>query len=400
MGVYAYTKTRKNKKNKDKKIEQTYYFYSGKYTDQETEKRLSYKKRGFETKSSAEFAEHEFLKMVSTTNITKKIKFKELADDYILYTSTRRKGSTVQTTQQHLDSHLLPFFGNKYIDKITSNDVMRFQQLKQHDKKNYTSSYINHLCNTLKKILNFGVKHYGLKENTAAKVDKLNENKDIDVDNEVLYWDIADFNKFINEADDIEYKTLFTMLYFTGIRRGECLSLNWNDFDELNNRIKITKTLTKKLSKEQKSNGMKYDITLPKTKKSVRTITIPKFLTEMLTDLKNIDMCVEGWNEQSFIFGISKPIAYTTLDRKLKTWSKASGVPILSPHGLRHSHVSYLINNGINILAVANRAGDTVEMILKVYAHLFQNTDNEIVSLLNNCSKSMPIVCQNAISKK
>lgn len=36
---------------------------------------------------------------------------------------------------------------------------------------------------------------------------------------------------------------------------------------------------------------------------------------------------------------------------------------------------------------MTNRAGDTVEIILKVYAHLFKEKDDEIIELLN---KNMP----------
>jgi len=43
----------------------------------------------------------------------------------------------------------------------------------------------------------------------------------------------------------------------------------------------------------------------------------------------------------------------------------------LSPHSLRHTFVSMLIAQGVDIVHVASLAGDTVPVIAKVYAHAF-----------------------------
>ena len=55
-------------------------------------------------------------------------------------------------------------------------------------------------------------------------------------------------------------------------------------------------------------------------------------------------------------------------------------------HGLRHSHATLLINNiknGANIKAIADRLGDTVEQLLKTYAHLFQETEDELIDIID-----------------
>ncbi len=55
-------------------------------------------------------------------------------------------------------------------------------------------------------------------------------------------------------------------------------------------------------------------------------------------------------------------------------------------HGLRHSHATLLINNisnGANIKAIADRLGDTVDQLLKTYAHLFQETEDELIDIID-----------------
>lgn len=80
-------------------------------------------------------------------------------------------------------------------------------------------------------------------------------------------------------------------------------------------------------------------------------------------------------------------MSFNTLQNAFKRYIKRSGVKDIRIHDLRHSHVSLLINKGLNQLAtlyiIAARLGDTVDMILKTYGHLFPNNQTEIICKLN-----------------
>ena len=58
----------------------------------------------------------------------------------------------------------------------------------------------------------------------------------------MLYWTENDFALFITVVDDLVYKALFSLLYFTGCRKGEALALHWSDLE--NNSIRFNKTLS------------------------------------------------------------------------------------------------------------------------------------------------------------
>jgi len=52
---------------------------------------------------------------------------------------------------------------------------------------------------------------------------------------------------------------------------------------------------------------------------------------------------------------------------------------------IRNSHAANLINDGVNVVAVSRRLGHLdVSMALKVYTHLFQRVDIELVENLEN----------------
>lgn len=380
MGVYSYKRTKISKKT-GKRVTKTYYYYNGRYRDANTGQLKSYKKRGFETQKEAMSAERQFLLSIKDeckTDMT----FAALAEDYILFAENRRKVSSIMTTEGHLKNHLLPAFGNYSIFKLEPRHIVKFQNEKI--KAGFSISYINTLTNSIKKILFYAVKYYRLEKNPASMIEPLRENESVDPDEEkMICWDLSMYNKVMEVADDPFYKNLISFLYFTGLRKGEAAALNWNDIDLKNKKVKVTKTITTKLRKSEREQNMSWRITTPKTKTSIRTISINDSLVEMLEEMKKEAMYYDGWSNKSFIFGLYKPFSYTTFDRRLKKWAKDANVPLISPHGLRHSHISLLINNGINILAVAKRAGDTVEMILKTYAHLFKENEEAIISLLN-----------------
>ena len=63
----------------------------------------------------------------------------------------------------------------------------------------------------------------------ASKVGNFSKNNYIPKTN---YWTYEEFEKFISVVDNEVYKTLYSTLYYTGMRLGECLALNWNDIKD------------------------------------------------------------------------------------------------------------------------------------------------------------------------
>ena len=102
---------------------------------------------------------------------------------------------------------------------------------------------------------------------------------------------------------------------------------------------------------------------------------------------------LEPWIQAAdpFVFGGDSAIGITTIDREFKKAIKESGVDPIRIHDLRHSHASYLLNNGANILAVSKRLGHaTVTQTLETYAHLMQDTEEKMIEIIENKSNLSP----------
>lgn len=151
------------------------------------------------------------------------------------------------------------------------------------------------------------------------------------------------------------YIILFSM--FTGARLGECLGMTWDCVDFEQGKIRIEK-------------GWDYHITKNftdgKTPSSKRTIPVPKKLLDLLQTLPQ---------DNDRIFSNVSP---TAANKTLKKFLVKIGVETnLTFHGLRHTHASILLSEGVNILSVSKRLGHSdINETLSTYAHVLRELEN------------------------
>ena len=194
---------------------------------------------------------------------------------------------------------------------------------------------------------------------------------------EMLFWDFHEFRSFIDTVDNNLWRTFFSTLYFMGLRIGECLALSDADVDLEKKIFKVTKSLTRKTI-----DGTPYKITPPKNMKSVRTISIPDALVEII--YLYLAYKKAATIPSDFLFGGLTPIPETTYQRCFAFYCQKANVKKIRIHDLRHSHASLLINNGANILLVSKRLGHSgTTETLKTYGHLFPETEVNVVHNIN-----------------
>jgi integrase len=84
-----------------------------------------------------------------------------------------------------------------------------------------------------------------------------------------------------------------------------------------------------------------------------------------------------------FIFGGVHPVAISKIDTNFRKAIKEANLKPIRLHDLRHSHASFLLNNGANILAVSKRLGHaTITQTLETYAHLMGDTDEKMMKII------------------
>jgi Site-specific recombinase XerD len=262
------------------------------------------------------------------------------------------------------------------MSKYSELDIRKFKELLS--KAQCSTSYKNHILRELKSIFKHSKTYFSSHNDPTYVLVPFKKTFDelmFDKNKENNVWNTNEFNEFVSNVESEQYKALFITLYMTGIRLGESLALTWNDFD--GECLDINKSMTRK------TEHGRYLIKEPKNISSIRKIPLGNLVSAYLTELKNKEMNMYGFNETWFIFGRTKPLPEVTINRIKNDAIKAANLHRIRLHDFRHSHATNLINNGMNIVAVSKRLGHTdINMTLKVYTHLLQKTDEEITTFL------------------
>ena len=357
------------------------WYVSFRYIDW-TGKKTQKLKRGFKTKREALNYENEFKNSVAVEPDMQMAKF---VDIYFSDKKNELKANSIRNKQHMINKHIIPYFGDKKLNEITPADIIQWQKIIQKNK--FSKTYERMIQNQINALFNHAQRIYNLKENPCKKVKRMGKSDADKLD----FWIKEEYDRFISGVDrKSEDYLMFEILFWTGIREGELLSLTIADFDMTNNLLHINKTYHRIDGKDV--------ISTPKTDNSVRTIIIPNFLKEEVQEYISYHY---GFPENERLF----PIVARTLQKRMKRYEKKTGVKPIRVHDLRHSHVAYLINQGVEPLIIKERLGHkNIQITLNTYGHLYPSRQKEVAALLDEKNKGradqQEIMKMNDVGKK
>ena len=163
---------------------------------------------------------------------------------------------------------------------------------------------------------------------------------------------------------------LIFLIAKTGLRFSEALAVTPNDFDFEKLTLNIDKTWNYK-------NGGGFDKT--KNRSSVRKVTFDWMVaTKFSVLIKNLE------DKEAPIFVNINPVVYnSTVNGILERHCKKQGIPVITIHGLRHTHASVLLANGVSTPSVSKRLGhSSISTTQKVYIHIIQELENQDTQLI------------------
>ena len=323
-----------------------------------TKKRIM--RRGFKTQREAKKVENDIIFEYSQKS-SKNPLFSDFLDEFLERSKKLRKNSTEITLERNIKLYFKPHFKDKKIQDIKNKDIVEFHDFLLGELKLATSTAKNS-HGILSSVFNHAIRLEYININPCREVGNIDKKEDKRMD----YWTLEEFKKFLSVVDNLKYRAFFLLMFYSGVRIGEILALEWKDIDFDNNTIHINKRV--------------YDgvIDTPKTDSSIRTIKIPKHTTKAIKDYKDtIDV-----KEDYYAFGLYyKPMNPKSVWLMFRKFIKLSGVSTIRLHDLRHSHASYLINKGYDIQIISKRLGHTnTSITYDVYSHLYPNKEDEAVS--------------------
>lgn len=266
---------------------------------------------------------------------------------------------------------LITRFGKLKLRSITILDCERLRNYLLNDS-GLSQGYCHLVYGAFRQSLEYAVKVGFLDSNISKRTKSIPKGKSI-----VPFWTKAQFERVISTIcinDFYEHKCFVMLwLYFmTGIRVGEGQALTWNDIDLKNQKIRVYHTMVFK-------NKTQYTIkAYTKTVNGMRIVSLDGDTCRLLKDWKKIQR--KHGVTHFVISHDDMPTGRSSISRIIKRYAKLAGLPAIQAKGLRHSHVSYLINEfNADVLTVSRRLGhSSPEITLKYYAHLWSRNDESL----------------------
>ena len=193
----------------------------------------------------------------------------------------------------------------------------------------------------------------------------------------IKYLNQFELHKLLSNLDlgqEINWDWFILLVAKTGMRFSEALAITPKDFDFSKQSLSINKTW------DYKGEG---GFMPTKNQSSVRKIQIDWQLIIQFSTL------VKDLPEDEPIF-VSGKVYNSTVNDILERHCKKAEIPVISIHGLRHTHASLLLFAGVSIASVAQRLGhSSMTTTQKTYLHIIQELENKDVDLVMRSLSSL-----------
>ncbi|MFA1710500.1 tyrosine-type recombinase/integrase [Peribacillus frigoritolerans] len=284
------------------------------------------------------------------------------------------QASTYETQYIYFRTVIKPRLGHLKLQKITPMILQRF--VNDLVKENHYSEYTIHLI--------FRVLSAALKKATIIRLIKTNPSIGITLPKirkkEIEIWSLEQINYFIAASKKTKRLTRcfvgFLIGFLCGCREGEIMGLRWKDIDFDTNTIYIRQTLTQKA--EIKAGA--------KNNSSVRSVSIPaKLIPELICHRQMIIeeklLLGEKYEDNDLIICTQHgtPMIPRNFRKEFYNLTDKIGLPRIKFHSSRHSHVSLLIQQNVNVKLISERLGHAdISTTLDIYSHVSQNMQQSV----------------------
>ena len=177
-------------------------------------------------------------------------------------------------------------------------------------------------------------------------------------------------------GDSISWDWLILLIAKTGLRFSEALAITPKDFDFKRQLLSIDKTW------DYKGEG---GILPTKNRSSIRKIRL-----DWQTVIQFFGLIQDMNPDEPIFAGKEKKVYNSTVNDVLRRHCIAADIPVITVHGLRHTHASLLLFDGVSTGSVAQRLGhSSMTTTQKVYLHVIKELENKDVDAIMRSLSSL-----------
>ncbi|MDD4703124.1 MAG: tyrosine-type recombinase/integrase [Bacteroidales bacterium] len=271
-------------------------------------------------------------------------------DEFINYLITEKHYSTHTVTAYSTDLRQFEKYIKAYFDKDEAKDVnsdMIRDWIMQLSDNKLSNRSINRKIVSLRAYFHYLIKNQELEKNPLLKILPVKSSKRnpifiMEEDMDTIINNLEYDNNFFGTRD----KLIIYLLYATGIRKAELLNLEESDFYLSKKEIRI-------FGKRRKE----------------RIIPIGNQIIDLVKEYTKQKKELAVVEKKLFINEDYSNLSITQLDKIVKKYLSVANVERKTPHILRHTFATHLINEGADIMNVKELLGHQSLEATQIYTH-------------------------------
>lgn len=312
--------------------------------------------------------------------------FRDLCNKWLTeYAVENLSPKTYIDYQEIIEKRLKPFLGHMKLNDIKPLNITKFyRDLRDPEKrldgrmdngtlKSLSGATIQKYHRVLSSIFSKAVRWQLIVLNPCLRVEVPKKDHE-----EASFYDekqIIELFRALENANS-KYRTMIILAILSGLRRGEIISLTWDDVDLEDGTLTVSK-------QAQYIKGKGLVIRKPKNKSSIRKVSLPLVAINHLMNHKKVQneerlKIGDLWQNGNYIFTNWKGAVMhpDTPSSWLKKFLKKHHLPHIRFHDLRHTSATILLGNGVPLKNVSARLGHrTASITADIYAHALQSVD-------------------------
>ena len=323
-----------------------------------------------------------------------KITFADFCVQYLEVKKNTLSPQTCNFYSKVIDEELMPMFARLKMKDLRTYHIQQFVESLATEKKRLdgreggiAASTVKRYTTVLRSIVTMAYKFEYIEDDIgrSRRIEfPKEETKEVEA---FTLEEVGDILKAL-ESEPWHIRAVIEVALFTGCRRGEIVGLKWSDIDFENQRISVKRSIYKLSDGKAREKE-------PKSKCSIRTISIPERLCKTLTEYRlqqnrHIAYLGDAWRNLDYVFTEEDGYVMNpqTPTKQFDHFLKRDGIRHLKFHGLLHTSATMLLANGCDIKTVSSRLGHADITTTNIYVNALESTDRMAAQtfdiLLNN----------------
>jgi integrase len=284
--------------------------------------------------------------------------FRDFADIWYGEKEIEWRHSHKTLIRRELDRNLIPEFGDREVGQISKADILAFRAklakvTAKGKKTQLTAARINKMLNPLRQILNEAADRFDFRT-PFANIKQLKIQR-VDVDP----FSLDEVRTLLEKVRD-DFRSYFTVRFFTGMRTGEIDGLQWKYIDFERRLILVRETVVAGREEYTKTDGSQREIQMSQV---------------VFDALKAQEKGTRHLSKFVFCNREGLPLDYKNVTNRVwKPLLRHLGLKVRRPYQCRHTAATLWLASGESPEWIARQLGhSTTEMLFRVYSRFVPN---------------------------